>query len=259
MSQKNQENNPSTSSGQDLKISVVIPAYNEEKRISRCLSALEEQDFPREEYEIIVVDNNSTDNSYKIAQAFEGVKVIQELERQGVGAAREAGWKIAQGEIIMSTDADCEPPKNWMKKVYKAFEKDQELVGMSAGYTFYDRSYLFNILVVVMEIILVTTTWLLSRGVFGFTGNNMAARRSTYLKTPGFDTTRKFGEDMDIASKLQKHGKIHWFFAPGYRIKTSSRRYRLGPDTLHLVPYFLNFLSSSAKNSTWRNEMKDVR
>ncbi len=248
---KNQENK--------FKVSVVIPAYNEAKRISRCLAALEEQDFPREDFEIIVVDNNSTDNSYKIAQAFDNVKVVQELEHQGVGAARQAGWSIAQGEIIMSTDADCEPPKHWMKKVYKAFEKEPGLVGMSAGYTFYDRSFFFNWLVVIMEVVLVTTTWLLSRGVFGFTGNNMAARRSAYLKTPGFDITRKFGEDMDIASKLQKHGKIHWFFTPGYRVKTSSRRYRLGPETWHLVPYFLNFLSSSAKNTTWRNEMKDVR
>lgn len=255
MSQKNQENNcPETKP----LISIVVPAYNEEKRIARCISALLHQDFPIEQYEIIVVDNNSNDHTAKIAQAFNRVKVVIEA-KQGVGAARQAGWSVARGEIIASTDADCEPPKYWLKKIWSTFEKEPELVGISAGYLFYDQSMLFNFLVAILEVFFVMTTWLLSKGVYGFTGNNMAARRWAYLESGGFDPERHYGEDMDLASRLQKLGKIRWFFGKSHKIRTSSRRYKLGPETWHLVPYFLNFLSSSARNKTWRNELKDIR
>lgn len=256
MSQKNQENSLVE---KKLKISIVVPAYNEEKRIARCIASLRELDFPKDEYEIIIVDNNSTDNTLQIAQTFKEVRVIQEKEKQGVGAAREAGWRVARGEIIASTDADCEPRKNWLKKIWNAFEKDKELVGMSAGYLFYDHTFFVNWLVILIEVFMVITTWTLSKGIFGFTGNNMAVRREIYLKTEGFDTDRCYGEDMDMAAKVQQYGKIHWFFAPGYRVRTSARRYRLGKDTLHLVPYILNFVSSSARNKAWRNDLHNAR
>jgi len=109
-------------------ISVVIPAYNEEKYIGDCLNSLKNQDFDGE-YEIIVVDNNSTDNTRIIAEK-SGVRVLFEPQR-GVCAARQKGAKAAEGEIIVSTDADCVFAKNWLNNIYRALNEDKKIVAIT--------------------------------------------------------------------------------------------------------------------------------
>jgi glycosyltransferase involved in cell wall biosynthesis len=84
-------------------ISVVIPALNEEKYIGRCLASLRAQTHPRELYEIIVVDNASTDRTSEIARGL-GAQVVHE-PRRGVGWARHRGAREARGEIIGSNFA----------------------------------------------------------------------------------------------------------------------------------------------------------
>jgi len=103
-------------------ISVVVPAYNEEKNIGQCLTALKNQDYPSKNYEIIVVDNNSTDKTAQIANEM-GVRVVPE-EKQGYVFALRKGCSQAKGEIITITDADALVPKDWLKKIYQAFQKN---------------------------------------------------------------------------------------------------------------------------------------
>ncbi len=92
------------------KISIAVIAWNEEKNILKCLNSLSYQktNFG---IEIIVIDNNSTDNTFKLAEQC-GVKVIKE-SKQGYGFARQAGLTNAQGEILLSADADCIYPPHW--------------------------------------------------------------------------------------------------------------------------------------------------
>jgi glycosyltransferase involved in cell wall biosynthesis len=114
-----------------MKISVVIPAYNEEKYIGKCLqSVLDQEEKPDE---IIVVDNNCTDKTVEIAQKF-GARIVKE-RKQGMIFARNAGFNAAQYEIIARTDADATLPKDWVSKIKKAF-KDPEL-GALSGPTYY--------------------------------------------------------------------------------------------------------------------------
>lgn len=100
------------------KISIVIPAYNSEKTLEQCLDSLINQDF--NDFEIIVVDNNSTDKTKKIIFDFikkdKRVRYVFEKERRR-GAARNTGEKMAKGEIILMTDSDCILPKDWIKKM----------------------------------------------------------------------------------------------------------------------------------------------
>lgn len=100
-----------------MKVSVVIPAYNEEKYIGSCLESLMHQQEAADE--IIVVDNNSTDNTAKIARKF-GVRVIGE-KRQGMTPARNTGFDAARHEIIARSDADNKLPPYWIKKIKKNF------------------------------------------------------------------------------------------------------------------------------------------
>ncbi|MBK1871741.1 glycosyltransferase [Marinobacter sp. 1-3A] len=95
-------------------ISVIVPAHNEEKYISQCLESLAAQDYPKQKYEVIVVDNNSTDQTSEIANNFE-VKIVQKTSGP-VGAVRNAGAKLANGELLAFIDADCVAPADWLSK-----------------------------------------------------------------------------------------------------------------------------------------------
>ncbi|EKE01990.1 MAG: family 2 glycosyl transferase, partial [uncultured bacterium] len=236
------------------RISVVIPAYNEEKYIARCLRSLVEQSLPSEQVEILLVDNNSTDNTVKIAETFPAVRIINETQ-PGAGAARARGWSEAKGDIIASTDADSEVPRHWLRKIMHNFDTRPDLVAISGGYLFYDRDFIVNFIVKIFERSLVALSWFLAGGVMALTAANMAVRREIYLKTPGLDPTLQFGEDLNLAKKLHQYGKLVWLF--NNRVKTSARRYQ-GLDA-SVVPYFLNFLSMSARDKTWRNRLDNVR
>lgn len=237
-----------------VKISVVIPAYNEENTIARCLRSLVEQSLPRSDYEIILVDNNCTDNTIKIAQTFPGISVIHETT-PGVGAARRHGWEVARGTIIASTDADCEVPRHWLKKIITYFDQHPNVVAVSAGYVFYDRDFFINTVVKIFERSLVALSWFLAGGVMAMTANNMAVRRTSYHQTSGLDAALQFGEDLNLAKKLHQLGSLKWLF--NNRVKTSARRYQ--NLDLSVVPYFLNFLSMSTRDKAWRNRLTNVR
>lgn len=241
-------------SGHAYKVSIVIPAYNEENTIARCLRSVVEQSLPRQHYEIILVDNNSTDNTIHIARTFPGIKIIQETT-PGVGAARARGWSEAQGEIIASTDADCAVPKHWLRKIIAVFDHNPEIVAVSGGHLFYDRDFVVNAIVRVFEHSLMALSWFLAGGVMAMAAANMAVRREVYLRTPGFDPTLHYGEDLNLAKKLHHFGTIKWMF--NNRVRTTARLYQ--DMNFAVVPYFLNLLSMSARDKAWRNRLHKIR
>lgn len=97
-----------------LKVSVVIRAHNEAGTITDCLRSLQHQTVLP--YEIIVVDNKSTDDTAKVAGSFSGVKVVNE-PNLGLTNARNTGFNAAKGDVIASVDADCLPNKDWIHQI----------------------------------------------------------------------------------------------------------------------------------------------
>jgi len=114
-------------------ISVIIPAYNAEKLISSCLNALNDQTISRTDYEILIVDDGSTDKTAGIVGGFENVKLIQQ-ENRGPAGARNNGAKNSNGDIILFTDSDCIPEKNWVEEMIRPFNDDPEIVGVKGIY-----------------------------------------------------------------------------------------------------------------------------
>jgi glycosyltransferase involved in cell wall biosynthesis len=97
-------------------ISVIVPAYNAEDTIGRCLDALQQQTTPRDFYEVLVVDDGSTDRTVSHAQGRAGVRIIAQAHA-GPAAARNRGVEQARGEIVLFTDADCAPAGDWIEKL----------------------------------------------------------------------------------------------------------------------------------------------
>jgi len=101
-------------------ISIIIPARNEEENIGELLKALQEQTYPKHLFEIIVVDDHSTDKTAEIITQFPGIKLLQ-LKDDTINSykkkAIEKGIAAASGELIVTTDADCIPPPAWLQTI----------------------------------------------------------------------------------------------------------------------------------------------
>jgi glycosyltransferase involved in cell wall biosynthesis len=196
-------------------ISVVVPAYNEEKTIKRCLAALKNQSFPAKDYEIIVVDNNSSDKTAQIAKKM-GARVVLE-KRQGYVFAIKKGCDAALGKIVVITDADSRAFRDWLKKFYTVFQKDKDIVCVGGG-TIHDNPR--TLLVVLVEL----SYNLVSPLFKAFPGYNLAFLKSAYDKIGGFREEINMCADTDLCMRMGKQGKRR--FLLDNKILTSGRRFR---------------------------------
>lgn len=110
-----------------MRISVVILCYNEAERIHECLSSLEGQQYPRDDFEVLVLDNRSTDMTVEIAEGFarrlENVRVL-ENPRRGIAPGRNLGLREAAHPYVAFTDADCRVPPDWLATLAEGFRRN---------------------------------------------------------------------------------------------------------------------------------------
>ncbi len=114
-----------------LPVSVIVPAYNAAETLPLCLAALAAQDYPHEKYEVIVVDDGSTDATAALARAA-GVRVITQ-PNAGPAAARNTGAAAATGDLLLFTDADCAPVPGWLRALAAPFA-DPRVAGAKGAY-----------------------------------------------------------------------------------------------------------------------------
>lgn len=114
-----------------MEISVVVPARNAARTIGSCLQSLLEQSVSRERYEVIVVDDGSTDGTRQVVER-SGATLIAQAQ-QGPAAARNKGVSVSKGGILLFTDADCVPVANWVGEMVRPFE-DPQIVGVKGVY-----------------------------------------------------------------------------------------------------------------------------
>ena len=112
--------------------SVIVPVYDGGTTIDRCLDALARQTLPPQRYEVVVVDDGSTDNTRDRAKSHRGVRLLAQVH-SGPAAARNLGVEHACGEIVLFTDADCEPLPSWMERLVAPFA-DPQVVGAKGVY-----------------------------------------------------------------------------------------------------------------------------
>ncbi|MCW5878138.1 MAG: glycosyltransferase [Anaerolineales bacterium] len=197
-------------------ISVVIPAYNEERVLAICLQHVNQAvDRAGVPCEIIVSDNNSTDRTAEIAQSL-GASVVRSTEKGYVHAAI-VGIHAARGEIIAMTDSDTRVPPSWLNKLHAAYQRDPELVGVGGGFEFYDGHELIRWLVRVLNRISFRFT------IATMVGMNMSFKKEAYLAVGGHDPQINTQADTYLGLQLSKHGKVT--LLPDITVDASGRRY----------------------------------
>jgi len=196
-----------------LKISVVIPAYNAEKTIGKTLNATLSQNFPKNRYEIIVVDDGSDDDTRQIIKKFRRVRLLKQ-KHKGPAVARNLGVKYAKGEIVLFTDADCIPDKNWIKKIIEPF-KNKNIVGVAGTYVTLNKDKFFARF----------TGYEIEQrhenmkkfDSINFVGSyNCAYRKSVFMEFEGFDKSFLIasGEDPELSFRIEKIGHYKIVFQP---------------------------------------------
>jgi glycosyltransferase involved in cell wall biosynthesis len=219
-----------------MRVSFIIPAYNEEAKIESCLDSILSNVSGR--HEIIVIDNASVDATARIAQRKTNVRVIREL-RRGLCFARERGRREAHGEILVYLDADSRLPPSWIETATTAFKNNPQAVCISGPPLYYDASC-------IQELVL-HFLWICSAPIayrmFGFMvyGAHFIVKKEALDSIGGFDCSIDFyGEDTDLARRLSKVGSV--IFQMDYRVPTSARRFKAHGMFRTCYTYAVNFL-----------------
>jgi glycosyltransferase involved in cell wall biosynthesis len=235
-------------------VSVVIPAYNEEDYIHLPLESLMKQktDIP---FEVIVVDNASTDRTSVVAKTFQkklNLRIIVEPFK-GRAAARHTGFREAKGDIILSTDADTAVPDDWVERLVKLLQSSRAVAVTGAGYAT-DGSQAANAMIRLGQPLCMH----IYRFIFGqywLTGFNFGILSDVYRQSGGFARSVDSFEDIDLGFRVSKLGKIAYFSEP--RVIFSSRRFRKG-----IVAGFLEYMAASIRYFIFRRPtviLSDIR
>ncbi|MBU1167739.1 glycosyltransferase family 2 protein [Patescibacteria group bacterium] len=197
------------------KISVIIPTYNRAKNISELLEILDKQSLSKNDFEVIVVDDGSTD---KTKEKLEGIKKkvsfdlsVVYQKNQKAAKARNAGIRIAQSPIVAFVDDDCFPARHWLEMILKYFDENNDAAGVE-GCT------------VTTEAKNICTHFVENKTGGQYITCNIAYKKSVLEKVGLFDEgfTQMHREDSELAFRVLKEGKI--IFAPEAYVLHPPRR-----------------------------------
>jgi glycosyltransferase involved in cell wall biosynthesis len=190
-------------------VSVVIPTYNRKETLKQTLDALFSQSYHKDKYEIIVIDDGSTDGTKEMIDKLINkssckIKYIYQSNK-GPAVARNKGIKSSEGEIILFTDDDCIPERDWISKHVRWYEKDVVGVGgllISKNETLLDKMDYYRYKDQYIDRKLVYNPTLLGTA-------NCSYKREILEEAGGFDESFSFpgGEDGDLATRVLRIGK----------------------------------------------------
>ena len=232
-------------------VSVIIPTLNEEKYLEPTLKAVKNQDYEGK-CEVIVADGNSKDNTVKIAKKYADKVIV--VKKKGVSAGRNAGAKVAKGDILIFLDADTIVLFNTLSEIVKAF-KNKKVVGVACSVlptsvkaSDFAIYWLYNNFVKMS----------LKRKKPQVAGMCCVYSKKAFEKVGGFDEKLYVYEDLDLSARIAKLGKIA--FIENTLVLTSPRRFEAWGKTKAARKYivtYLNYLLAGKKVPP--NEYKPVR
>jgi glycosyltransferase involved in cell wall biosynthesis len=244
-----------------MRLSFVVPAYNEEAYLPACLeSILAQTGELGDAVEIIVVNNASSDRTLQVAMGFKGVRVVDE-PRKGLTFARQAGFAASSGELIANVDSDSRLTEGWVQTVLKEFASEPKLVALSGPFIYYDMSpsqrFSVQIFYLIAYLVYAVNRWVLRAGSM-VQGGNFVLRRTALEKIGGFDTSISFyGEDTDIARRMNQVGKVKFTFK--LKMLSSARRLKKEGTLRIALRYTINYFWTIFGKTPYTKEYTDIR
>jgi len=258
-----------------MKYSIVISTYNRANLMKLCLEALSKQNIPASEYEIIVVNDGSFDNTGEIAGNFKSlhpeINFIYKVQTNGgPSKGRNAGIALSTGEIILFTDDDCIVPERWVETLADGYKKHPEVAGVGGLYEF--PPYILNkSLFARYHTFKMRNIWygpegidkeiinnIFSRNPAGNT-SNMSYRKEILTAVGGFDETITYPgfDDTDLKKRIMDGGAVLLYLP--YNIK------HIHPmGSVQIIRRFFNFgrgryrFAQKYKNSRRKNMSKNL-
>jgi glycosyltransferase involved in cell wall biosynthesis len=270
-----------------MRLSFVVPAYNEEAYLPACLESILSQidaqasGLPAGTCEIIVVNNASTDRTRDVALRYPGVTVVDE-PRKGLTFARQAGFAASSGSLIANVDADSRLTPGWVAQVLSAFaeaeskseskaaptpgaaaksETNRPLAALSGPLFYYDLTPRQRILVHIFYLT-AWTTYAINRYILRVgsmvQGGNFVTSRAALEAIGGFNTAISFyGEDTDIARRLHAVGEVRFTF--DLRMFSSARRLKSEGILTMAARYSINYLWTTFFKRPYTDTYVDIR
>ena len=244
-----------------MRLSFVIPAYNEESYLPACLESIlaQTRNVPGGA-EIIVVNNASSDRTREVALRYPGVMLVDE-PRKGLTYARQAGFCASSGELIANVDADSRLTPGWVEKVLAAFDEEKNLVAVSGPVVYYDltpqQRVSVQLFYMLAFLVYVLNRYILRAGSMVQGGNFVL--KSKALESIGvFNLSIPFyGEDTDIARRMIRLGKVQFTF----KLKMFSSARRLKKEGMFTIAmrYTINYLWTTFRKRPFTEEYIDIR
>ena len=210
----------------NLRYSIVIPALNEAENIAVSINALLDQTVSRTDYEIVVVDNASTDKTAEAALLAGADKVVVETQR-GTNFARQRGLVESSGAIVAFLDADCLPPPDWLERAGEILDRpDVKAVSGPCDFGFTGLPWLVDLIyarhfIPKLDRLLF---FVFRKKAGAIMGGNFAARRDTLDAIGGLPPFKFHGDDSAVAMLIsRKVGRV--VFDGNFRVKSSPRRF----------------------------------
>jgi len=244
-----------------MRLSFVVPAYNEETYLPACLeSILAQTEGMGDEAEIIVVNNASSDRTREVALGYPGVRVVDE-PRKGLTFARQAGFAASTGDLIANVDSDSRLTPGWVERVLVTFAEEPKLVSLSGPFVYYDLTPVQLVSVQVFYaaafIVYVLNRYVLRAGSM-VQGGNFVLRREALEEIGGFNLAISFyGEDTDIARRLNRVGQVKFTF--DLKMFSSARRLKKEGMLTIAGRYTINYLWTTFRKRPFTEDYIDIR
>jgi len=254
-----------------MRLSFVVPAYNEEAYLPACLDSILDQTrtLPAGTCEIIVVNNASTDRTRDVALSYPGVTLVDE-PRKGLTFARQAGFAASSGALIANVDADSRLTPNWVAQVLSTFDVSETnahsadikpLAALSGPVLYYDLTPRQRVLVHIFYLT-AWTTYAINRYILRVgsmvQGGNFVTSRAALEAIGGFNTAISFyGEDTDIARRLNAVGEVRFTF--DLKMFSSARRLKSEGMLTMAARYSINYLWTTFFKRPYTDTYVDIR
>ena len=229
-----QELRPFSNTGDEpsVRISIIIPARNEEENIGKLLSSIEKQAYPNHRFEVIVIDDHSTDHTATIVNSFSFAK-LKKLESGNINSykkkAIETGINEATGDLIVTTDADCIVKEDWLKTIAAFKEKTNAVFIASPVMVEYNSTILQTFEALDFLVLQGITAASVHKRIHNMcNGANLAYEKKAFLDVNGFTGIDHIasGDDMLLMQKMAEHfpGKISYLLSKDAIVTTQATK-----------------------------------